>query len=652
MLNQVRSIFSIRKKEDQKPIQNSSPVPNRSVAPNVSYAPIIKQQTQKATPLTTNQLYTDPLSRFGNQIVSGNGLNAIQGLFSTPKVSTQPQQPKQQTQKATPLTTNQLYTDPLSRFGNQIVSGNGLNAIQGLFSTPKVSTQPQQPKQQTQKATPLTTNQLYTDPLSRFGNQIVSGNGLNAIQGLFNIPKLPTQTRQQSTTNMSVAPKIIQGSGFGPQYENNLNNRKQTTLSAPPTLKTNTSDQEIQSDPNTTWLDYIQNANNKQKQLAQLSGQSTIDFLRNQGQLNNQYLLDQIPIAQDRFEQLKSNTEATIEDLIKGGEMQKSQTEDYYGDAQRQLAQALRETQGRQRREFASLGSLDSFGEGSYLEANTNAESEFNRNVAQLQRDKANKMSEIEMSVRNAERNARQTIIQEEQKLQQLKRDIQYAIANNDLETAQGLKQAYLQTQQLIYDIEDALAQTKYQFALEQQKLKNEMALTNKYARLMQTGQPTNDAEFEFYIKNKQAIDEMFGGGKKAGEGKVLRMIDKLLSFDTTPITGFNRIVIPGTSAYEIRETWEGLKSLLTLAERGQLKGSGAVSDFETKILEKAAAAGLSPKMNDSAFRARLMEIRNELANGQNNIEPNQILRVRENKTGRTGTIQASEFDPLLYTRI
>jgi hypothetical protein len=154
-----------------------------------------------------------------------------------------------------------------------------------------------------------------------------------------------------------------------------------------------------------------------------------MSFLQQKGQLASEQLRSQIPTAQDSFNQLKGNTEATIADLIRGGEMQKSQTEDYYGDVERQSAKTLRDTQAQQQRTFANLGTLDSFGEGSFAEANTNVMSDFNRTTQQNLKAKADKLTEIDMNVRSAERSARQVIVQEEAKMNDMVKQIQFAIS-------------------------------------------------------------------------------------------------------------------------------------------------------------------------------------------------------------------------------
>lgn len=240
--------------------------------------------------------------------------------------------------------------------------------------------------------------------------------------------------------------------------------------------------------------------------------QDESNFIKQRTALSNKQLMEALPIAQEQFGKFKANTEATIADLLAGGERQKGQTEDYYGDAQRQAAQTLRETQGQTQKTFANLGTLDSRGEGSFQQANENAMSDFNRYTQQTLRAKADKLSEIDATIRSAERDARATIAQEETKMNQLARDIQYAVANNNLQEAQELTAAYNQSQSYIYDIQDALAGAQYEYTLAQQDLENEIAKTQSFTpEFMATGQPTNQAEHEFFIKNYDNFNKAYG---------------------------------------------------------------------------------------------------------------------------------------------
>lgn len=422
----------------------------------------------------------------------------------------------------------------------------------------------------------------------------------------------------QSGQYMSKAVPQIQGSGYGSNYASNPSNYKPVT--SVPTPQPRQQAQPQQS-ANSSWMDYVTKATDRQRQSAEQQGQQAKDFINQKYDLANKQLGEQLPAAQETFNRFKGNTEASIADLLAGGERQKSQARDYYGEAQRGAAQTLRETQGQTQRTFAGLGSLDSRGEGSFAQANENTMSDFNRYTQQTLKAQADQLSEIDMQVSQAERSARDTIATEEAKMSELARNIQYAQASNNLQEAQELTQAFNESQQYIYDIEDALAQTKYSFALEQEKLENAMAKIQSFTpEFMATGQPTNQAEYEFYIKNKDEMQGLYGGGQ-AGEGqnKALSMVNSLLGGDVDAISGgfrpgsapvLNKIFGGGQESAQ----WEGLKNLLTLARRGELKGSGAVSDFETRMLEKAALAGLDPtKQSEEQFRAGLEQLARDL---------------------------------------
>lgn len=380
---------------------------------------------------------------------------------------------------------------------------------------------------------------------------------------------------------------------------------------------------EPQPDINSEWMNYIENAGARRQTAEEQRIQDEIDFIRAKYGLSNQQLAEALPEAQATFDRYKTNTEATIADLLAGGERQKSQTRDYYGEAQRGAAQTLRETQGQTQRTFANLGTLDSRGEGSFAQANENTMSDFNRFTQQNLKAQADKLSEIDAAVAQAERSARETIAVEEQKMNQLARDIQYAIANNNLSEAKELTDAYNQSQSYIYDIQDGLAQTKYAFALEQQKLENEIAKTQSFTpEFMATGVPTNQAEYEFLIKNKKDMDSLYGTGKTSGVTQnAISAIDQLLQMDTNPITGLLRGggtwvgSLTGTGQAQ-QGLYDQIRSLLTLDNIQYLKGTGQISDKEQEILTNASSR-IRPGMGDAEFRQALEELRAQLSGQQ-----------------------------------
>jgi hypothetical protein len=451
------------------------------------------------------------------------------------------------------------------------------------------------------------------NPLDAMGRSAVSG------QGISQPPRLSyAQPQQSKAPQMSVAPKLIQGSGYGSQYASNQTNQPvrtpEKTQPAAPVQQA--------VDPTARYMSDTRTTANSQQQFAENARKQQEDYIKQQYALASQQLGEQLPAAQAQLGQLKANTEASITDLLAGGERQKAQATDYYGDAQRQAAQSRRETQGQTQRTFANLGTLDSRGEGSFAQANENQDSEFNRFTQQTLKAKADKLSEIDMTVKAAERQARATITEEEAKLSELARNIQYAQANNNLQQARELTDAYNTTKQYIYEIEDSVNQMKYQFGLEQQKLDNEMKKTNTFTQgFMDGGKPTNQAEYEFFIKNKDAVQGLYGGGATKSNQKVDGIIDELLNYNTQGITGKMRFGFSDES-----RTAAGLlkqmSSELQLEEAKRMKGQGQMTEAERAILANSIAAfnldenGL-PNVSDERFREILQGLKTGFSGGQ-----------------------------------
>ncbi len=479
---------------------------------------------------------------------------------------------------------------------------NTSNYISSMFKQPTTTTQPQKASGPMSVAKPAQIKTPQTLPW---------GTNTGIMPWGQKQPTTPSYQAPKATGLMS-KPKAVGPMSLAPKPQNMSVDPNAKKYTPPPT-----EDAFVEkSDPSNDWMNYVQNSANRQKTFAEQQLDDKMAFLKAQGELTNNQLLEQLPVNEQNFNQYKTNTEATIADLIAGGEMQKSQTNDYYGDAQRESAKTLRETQGQQQKTFANLGSLDSGGEGSFAEANTNVMSDFNRNTQQLLKAKADKLTEIDMSVKTAERNAKATITQEEQKMRQLERDIQYAVANNDLQTAQGLKEAYAESQQYIYDIQDAVAQTQYQFGLAQQDLENEIAKMQSFTpEFMATGQPTNQAEYEYYIKNKDAMTNLYGGdGKTDSKTKAIGIIDQLLGTGTGGITGKMRFGFTDESR-SAEGLLKQLSSELQLEEAKRLKGQGSMSDAERAILANSIAAfnldkNGRPNVSDERFRQILEEMR------------------------------------------
>lgn len=350
----------------------------------------------------------------------------------------------------------------------------------------------------------------------------------------------------------------------------------------------------------------------------------------------------QAPLAQQAYDQFKTDTTA-------GATTAKANAETQWGNDQRLLAQTRQETAGRLGNKFAAQNTSDSFGAGSAQQTNTNLESDFNRQTAQGLQAKSNNLT-------NIDQNANSLIAQEGIKLKQNLLAIQNTVFSTEEERAAAVTKAYDDAKAGMLGIQENLANLKYQKALSDEQIAKTSETAGLSNGFLKSGIPETAADFVFKAKNPTAFSTQIGASATAnGQNKVLDMVNKVLGADTKPITGFNRIVVPGTSGAVTQADWQGLKSLLTLASRGQLKGQGQVSDMETRMLEKASAAGLDVNMPDDVFRQRLEALKQDLVTGgatAMSSSPNQMIRVQQRSTGQTGQIPSSEFDPALYVQI
>lgn len=91
-----------------------------------------------------------------------------------------------------------------------------------------------------------------------------------------------------------------------------------------------------------------------------------------------------------------------------------------------------------------------------------------------------------------------------------------------------------------------------------------------------------------------------------------LEVVNSLLNNPSLgSISGFQGIgvLIPGTKAQLALNQYNQIKSILSLENRQQLKGSGSISDFEFKVLSEAATA-LGRNLSDADFKAQLEKVR------------------------------------------
>lgn len=321
--------------------------------------------------------------------------------------------------------------------------------------------------------------------------------------------------------------------------------------------------------------------------------------------------------ATNAFNEFEKGTLAALERTRAQGERNKSNVEDYAGEQQRTAAQARRETQGDAQRRFSALNTIDSFGEGSFKQANENIDSDFNRLTNQIAKDKSNKLADIDDQVFAAEQTANQSVQGERVKLQQVLREIDGSLKQGTMEHKFATEQALADYQDAVAGIEDWYSGIK--FNSDSQKLAIEQESGNSLSpEFMATGIPSNQMEYEYLIKNQGAFEKLYPGtfgqgvnpAAQAEKDQIVNLVDRVLNTDTNNLTGSVRLgTVYSTQARDTQALVEQIKAKLALNEREKLKGSGTITDQETKMLEKAVT-NLSYPMSDTAFRTELMNIK------------------------------------------
>jgi hypothetical protein len=92
---------------------------------------------------------------------------------------------------------------------------------------------------------------------------------------------------------------------------------------------------------------------------------------------------------------------------------------------------------------------------------------------------------------------------------------------------------------------------------------------------------------------------------------------------------------LPGTKAQTVLNLTKQLKGLLSLENRTQLKGTGAISDFEFRVLGDAASAlgigdGGRTNLSEEEFRSQLNKLKLKLQVGETSLTDDELLYLQD----------------------
>lgn len=447
-------------------------------------------------------------------------------------------------------------------------------------------------------------------------NPLISLNqSKNTQQSTFRSSAPKQSVFQPKSVTSAPQSKVILGSGMTTDYSSNPTNYKPSVPAPAPKPVA----QPAAPSPHEAYLAATEKLAAQQKDFVTKQQAQREGSIKSKYQTLKEMISGQLPVAEGNLESFKKDSQADIDALRSAGERQKGQAEDYYGDAQRQAAKSFRETQGDNQRTFANLGTIDSRGEGSFQQATENTTSDFNRFTQQTLKAKADKFAEIDDTVSAAERQAMAAIRQEAGKLEDLKKQIQFALINNDQAMADELSGIAQESEQNIMAIQEAVTGLKYQADLEKYKVELETS-EDLSTTFITTGVPQTAADYTWKLNNSKEYGEAFpdmAGQASSQKQSLLTVIDNLANGDVGAITGWTRTGwVPGSQGALTKNYYDQLKGMLSLENRNQLKGSGAISDFEAKTLERAASA-LNQNLSEDQFRQVLNDLRTSLGGGQ-----------------------------------
>lgn len=468
----------------------------------------------------------------------------------------------------------------------------------------------------TTRQNPATTISSFLQPYSPATS---IARGQQATKPAMSVAPKPAQ-------NMSVAPKVNTAlqSGYGPQYGNNPLNQPAPVAKPSPTVsdwmsKTNALNARTSKFYNDSEATRLQQQKDRYN--------DTVGIQNTMFDNANNDLRGEIPRLDERFGKFESGVRANMAEADQIGSEQKTNAQTYTGSAQRTAMENKRQTDAQREKQYAALGTIDSYGTGSFTQGNANADTEFTKGTQGRYDALAQNMTEIDRTVANAKREALGLIDQERTKYEDTVRQINTQLRDNEVGRKAALTEAYYSTQEAISGIQDqyeglriAQEQQKLTFEQEMEKLTAENTMPTVSDWFKQTGQPQTQDDFNFIIKNPTgatALQKMIAGnGGKTKSSTQLQVEGKagagLRALDTVEAEIINNPGIltqasvwgsPGARQYE------AAVSSITDA-LGGLRTGASVSPEQQKFYRN-----LLPKQGDSkeTIEYKLNALRQEL---------------------------------------
>ena len=463
-------------------------------------------------------------------------------------------------------------------------------------------------------------NNLNKSTTQRYVNSLTSGNGLPNTLGL------PKPSFRSSKDMFNLSNDLLNKSRTYQQ-------QKEEQQEKPPGFQIQQPGFQIQQQKPTipSYITGYETLAERQKALLEEQNKQAQDYYNKAYAERNRLLEQSIPKLQSQVRTATANIQKGIGSAQQSAEYKKQNAEDQWGESQRLAAQTRNESEARNRNRFAALGTTDSWGAGSYGQAQENVESDFNRFTQQGLRTKEQNMFEIDRALQDYEIEAQTQIDTLEANLSNTVDQIQSSINLNNIDKQKMIDEAFAKYQQGVLAVDEGMQNVYAQYY---QALQNAEANSLSFD---DNGQPLNQASYEWMLNNPDKFGSTFGQQSQSSQ-KAIGLVDDLLSKNTRGITGRVRMAV-SDEARAAQGLLDQLVAELQLEEARRMKGQGAMSDAERDILRNAIGAlnltksGRS-RLSDDQFRAELMRIKEGLGGLSSNQDYSQINTQLVNQFG------------------
>lgn len=380
------------------------------------------------------------------------------------------------------------------------------------------------------------------------------------------------------------------------------------------------------SDPNLTYFDRIKNSYDeslrRREQLAEQNRQANVQSAREMYDSAIASAKNEIPSIQEGLDRYTNMARQGISNEEQNANAMKTNEENDWGKNQRLLAQAKRQTSGGRERQYAALGTIDSYGTGSFTEANQKDDQAFLEQTNDNLQQKQSRISQIDFSLNKAKQDVESKILEKAAETQNRIREINSSITDNEQMKGQALRQAYLQFQQEVTGIKDEFEGLKMDaegqkmnYMQELQKNQGESDYVNNLSQdFLTSGKPKTMNDIMYITKNPQGAKTLMDSFKSSAGSEQARASAKDSNIARQGVSEIDSIYnnigarrdLNPFSNQQYKSSISNITDLI-----GRMRSGGAITIDEEKRFKTLLPTFID---NDQTAKAKLDKLKREFA--------------------------------------